>query len=79
MNRQTTEDKKPEVLCYSGYTYAERPLSFRWQGNWQTVQTVNNSWREPGEQHFQVVNENNKCFELCYDDEADQWTIEELA
>jgi hypothetical protein len=71
--------KAVEVHCYSGYTYPERPDSFLWEGTSYIVRTVEREWREPGGRHFKVHTDNNGLFELCYDDDANQWILRELA
>ena len=67
-----------QVQCYSGYTYAERPDSFVWQGVAYKVAKVEREWRESGERHFQVLTEDNKSFELCYNEQKDEWLLNEL-
>ena len=67
------------VQCYSGYTYAERPDSFLWQGELHRVQGIEKEWQEPGERHFRVRTEGNKLFELCYNESKDEWLLKELA
>jgi len=66
------------VKCYSGYTYAERPQSFLWQGVEYTVEETEKEWREPGGRHFQVCTGDNKLFQLCYNEAEEQWSIMEL-
>ena len=67
-----------EVNCYSGYTYAERPESFRWQGMEYEIQKIEKEWREPGERYFQVRTKDNKLFQLCYNETNKQWSLTEL-
>jgi aspartyl-tRNA(Asn)/glutamyl-tRNA(Gln) amidotransferase subunit A len=64
-----------QATCYSGYTYAERPDSFIWQGTRYKVQKVEREWQEPGGRHFQVRAEDNKLFELCYNEPKDEWVL----
>jgi len=40
-----------KVHCYSGHTYAERPLSFEWQGTEYEIAEIEKAWQEPGERH----------------------------
>lgn len=63
------------VTCYSGYTYAERPEYFIYRGITHRVQQVAKQWREPGERHFLVCDEENKLFELCYNESKDEWSL----
>jgi len=67
-----------KVNCYSGHTYAERPVSFQWQGIEYEVEEVKKSWQEPGERHFQVRTKDNKLFKLWYNEGKRQWSIIEL-
>lgn len=67
-----------EVKCYSGYTYAERPLSFVWQGVEYEVEEIERAWLEPGARHFQVRTRDNKSFHLCYNETNRQWSLIEL-
>ncbi len=68
-----------KVSCYSGYTYAERPESFIWQGIEYKVRQIEKEWLEPGERHFQVRTGDNKLFQLCYNETEHNWSIIELA
>ncbi len=67
--------REVQVQCYSGYTYAEHPASFVYQGVVYKVEKVEREWREPGERHFRVCTEDNKSFELCYNEQEDEWCI----
>ena len=68
----------PEVNCYSGHAYAERPESFLWQGIKYEVQAIEKAWQEPGERHFKLRTRDNKTFRLCYNEAKDQWSLIEL-
>jgi len=65
--------REVQVQCYSGYTYAERPASFVWQGVAYKVEKVEREWQESGERHFRVYTEDKKSFELCYNEQKDEW------
>ena len=67
-----------KVNCYSGHTYAERPVSFQWQGIEYEVEEMEKAWQEPGERHFQVRTGNNKIFKLCYNETDKQWSLAEV-
>ena len=66
---------KIKVNCYSGHTYAERPVSFRWEDTEYEVEEVARAWLEPGERYFQVRTRDNKLFQLCYNEAEDQWSL----
>ena len=67
-----------KVNCYSGYVYAERPVSFLWQGVEHKVKEIENAWQEPGKRLFKVITEKGKPFKLCYNETNDQWLATEL-
>ena len=64
-----------KVKCYSGSTYADRPQSFLWQGRQNKVSKIEAEWREPGKKFFRVVTEDEKRFELCYNEAHDKWWL----
>lgn len=66
------------VNCYSGSTYAERPVSFTWQGTGYRVEQLISAWREPGRRLFLVSTEDNKSFRLCYNEKDREWSLTEL-
>jgi len=68
---------KVEVKCYSGYTYAQRPVSFTWQGKEYEVEDIEKEWWGPGERWFLVKTKDNKHFKLCYNEAQDEWSITE--
>ena len=70
--------KEVQVQCYSGHTYAERPDSFVYQGEVYKVERVEREWREPGERHFRVRTGDRKLFELCYNEQKDEWVLREI-
>ncbi len=62
------------VRCYSGHTYAERPLSFSWRGEEVAVEKVLAAWREPAGPAFRVCTAHGD-FVLLYQEEADRWWL----
>ena len=66
---------KIEVKCYSGYTYAQRPISFILQGKEYQVENIEEERRGPGERWFAVKTGDNKYFKLCYNEAQDEWSI----
>lgn len=73
-----TEGEEVRVQCYSGNTYAERPVSFVYHGEAYKVERVEMEWREPGERHFRVLAGDRNFFELCYNEYNDEWSLKEL-
>ena len=69
----------PEVSCYSGHTYAERPKSFLWQGVKYEVDEIEKAWQEPGGRCFRVRSKDGKLFTLRYGETEKQWSLIEIA
>jgi hypothetical protein len=67
------------VECYSGTKYAERPAAIHWQGERLAIVSILDRWRAPGGQGFRVQAEDDRVFELRYDEQAEQWEIESIA
>ncbi len=67
-----------KVNCYSGHTYAEEPRSFLWEDIEYEVQEIEKAWQEPGKRYFRVRTENNKLFQLYYNETEKQWSLIEL-
>lgn len=67
-----------EVKCYSGHTFAQRPMSFLWQDKEYNISHIEEEWQEPGKKFFKVRTEDNKIFELCYNNFHDEWLIIEV-
>jgi len=67
-----------KVNCYSGYTYAERPKSFLWQGIEYEVEKIASNWQEPGKKYFKIITRDNKLFTLCYNEIDKEWSLTEL-
>ena len=67
-----------DVKCYSGHTYAEEPRSFIWNGVEYHIELIESAWREPGERHFLVRTEDNKLFQICYNEAEERWSLTEV-
>ena len=76
--QRSISHKPIKVTCYSGHTYAERPSSFKWEGDVHRVKEVEKEWFEPGERHFIVLTEEGKTLELCYFEGEDRWSLIEI-
>ena len=74
----TAELRIVQVRCYSGYTYAQEPRSFIWQGEENRIKTIDKAWQEPGSKLFKVTTEEGKSYNLCYNLIADKWTAIEV-
>jgi len=63
------------VECYSGYTFAERPIAFLWDGRRHRVKRVLKRWRSPDGPGFRVLTVAGAQFELTYDQASNDWTL----
>lgn len=63
------------VECHSGFTYAEKPLAFYWEGRRLNVTAIEDHWRTPAGPCFRVRSEDDLCFELSYREAEDLWLI----
>ena len=68
-----------KVKCYSGHTYAERPVSFIWEGIEYEVAEIEKTWLGPGERFFQVKTKDNKLFQLRYNETEKQWSLAQVS
>ncbi len=66
-----------QVRCYSGRTYADRPVSFTFENVIYKVERVEGEWQAPGARCFRVRTEGNRLFELCYNERQDEWSLSE--
>jgi len=72
-----------QVECYSGYTYAQEPRAFTWQGRRYQVKRVIKRWRTPQGPGFRVeVTEISgsqspisQPVDLTYRENEDRWTL----
>ncbi|MCK4274606.1 MAG: hypothetical protein KAW90_06890 [Dehalococcoidales bacterium] len=39
------------------------------------VAAIEKAWQEPGERHFLVKTEDNKFFQLCYNEAKERWSV----
>ncbi|HSN74536.1 MAG TPA: hypothetical protein VL334_05510 [Anaerolineae bacterium] len=66
---------KQAVECYSGATYAERPVAVHWQGQRLVIDQVLRSWRTPLGPGFDVLVADGSTFRLSYDESSDTWQV----
>jgi len=73
-----------KVTCYSGRSYADRPVSFVWDQKRYEITKIEREWLEPGEKHFIVKatrsgsTESEKRLEICYHTQEDIWRLNEI-
>jgi hypothetical protein len=66
------------VECHSGYTYAERPVALRWEGERLEIAELLSGWRVPDGVCFRVCTRDERVFELCYHQQHATWQIHPL-
>jgi len=66
------------VSCYSGRTYADRPVSLIWEGIERKIVEVEKEWLEPGARLFKVHTEDGRFFVLSYNERGDEWAAFEV-
>jgi hypothetical protein len=75
------------VVCHSGYTYAEKPVAINWEGRRLEILSLLASWRTPMGRHFKVRTANDMEFELTFhetpgavgaDSIDEMWQIQQL-
>ena len=67
------------VECYSGTTYAERPVAVHWQGRRLAVEHVLRAWRTPDGPGFEVTVAGQHRFGLQFDEATGTWDVQEIA
>ena len=66
------------VECHSGYTYAERPRAFLWEGRRHVVVAIESEGRTPAGRRFVVRTSDGDIFELVYVEREDLWEVNVL-
>jgi len=67
----------PEVECYAGSVYPEKPRAFIWEGKRYEVQYILDQRREPDGIGFLICSSpGRKLFDLFYSISEDQWQIQ---
>ena len=72
-------DRPVKVTCYSGHTYAERPLSFVFDKKEHKVKEIEKEWQAPGARLFEVRTVEDRVFVLAYNERYDEWAAFEKA
>jgi hypothetical protein len=66
------------VELRSDHDYIGHPLAFDWQGIHLQVTEVISQTRIPHGYSFRVLNQDFGIFELNYDTQSDQWSVNQL-
>jgi len=64
------------VECRSDWAYAQRPTAFTWLGERREIRSIVTETRTPEGKHFLVITDEDEHFELLYQENLDQWTIQ---
>jgi hypothetical protein len=84
LNHYPQQPQPIHVTCYSGRSYADRPISFAWNRERYEITRIEREWLEPGEKRFIVqairaeMPQGEKRFEICYDTREDIWRLNEI-
>jgi len=77
MNSRTSKNTPEIVECLSGYTFGDRPIALHWDGERLPIVEIVARWRLPDGRQFRVRVEDDRTFELFYNEQADKWRIHE--
>lgn len=69
--------QRAQVFCHSGFEYPERPTAFIWQDQRLEIDAIQATWQKPGFKCFLVNTTDGQVFELCYDQTAGEWRIQQ--
>ena len=67
------------VECRSDHAYIGHPLAFYWQDKRLEVALIVSEYHNPAGYSFRVLNEEYGCFELIYDLNTDEWSVQQGA
>lgn len=67
-----------KVECYSGYKADERPVSFILNDKKIMVDRTIEQWRTPDADHFKVMADDGKRYQLVHDTIKDGWILEKI-
>ncbi len=68
---------RDQVLCHSGFEYAQRPVVFQWEEKQLVVSQVMGEWKIPDGKLFRVLTKGDRVFELLYNTMDDEWIIQQ--
>lgn len=66
---------RTQVRCYSGSEYAERPRSFRWEGEWREIDGMLSTQRTPDGKSFYVLAGDGMRYRLDYREDDGGWHV----
>ena len=68
-------DKSPELEVEPRAEFDSGPAAFTWQGTRWVVNSVGRTWEADGEQHFLVMVQGDRVFELAYSEVSGSWRM----
>ena len=68
-------DSAPRVICYSGFTYAERPTALVYNGKKEKIDQIEAQWASPAGKGFIVRLANGRRYQLDYDEAGCTWQV----
>ena len=72
------QDDRSSVRCHSGYTYAQRPISFTHEGEEYRVERILTENRIPNGKLFLVETGSGQHFELTFFESTSGWKIRRI-
>lgn len=63
------------VHCYSGFRYAEKPLTIESDTGLITITEIISEWQTENGHTFVVATDSNYIFELNHNDRIDLWSV----
>ncbi len=71
----STKEFQVQVICYSGYRYGERPLSFTLLERTFRVEEILDRWYGEDYSYFKVRADDRKVYLLKHDQAQDLWFL----
>ena len=69
---------KIDVVTYSGYKGAERPLAFIWKGRRIECKEIIDRWYGEGHEYFKVKGNDDIAYLMRYDRSRDVWELTQI-
>ncbi len=66
------------VRSHSKFRYAEKPISFQWETDEYKIKRIIAEWKTEYGYFFTVITDEDRIFELSYDENNDHWQIKPL-
>jgi len=63
------------IHSHSGFRYAEKPRSFRWDSDEYQIKQILTEWKTERGYAFKIITDTDLIFELTYDEIMDRWQV----